>query len=352
MTEHRVEVERREVNEVRKFFTKYDGFRSIDMCSKVTGISEDTCVGIHKYLYSIGIVGGYYFEEKTPPQKYMNYYIKNNFPGLTKDSYILEVGPGDYALFDHNKYPNWVAIDKNYEDGKINFEHREWGIDKYPKDRMISSNWSEVSKHFDNNKFDFVVSSHTFEHVEKPITVLKETFKVLKPNGYLIMFVPDGYMCDYNLRLEVTHTLYLTKDMINEFFKYAEGFADINTGTFRPDYDIVISARKSDDYTQKCKPEGKQNIDVDILSKIINTTDVIISKDDINTKSDIIILNSPSEDKIFDASKMCNTLVFIGKELNGITDSNNIINRINELTMFLFFVLEENNGEFVIVCER
>ena len=387
MSEDRISITREQFIAVYNFFVKYDGFRSLDMCSKITGIDFETCKKIHAHIHNLRLIGGYYFEEVIPPQKYMNYYIKNNFPDLTIDSHILEIGPGNYPLFNPNTYKNWMSIDKNYEDGVIKFEHREWGKDTYPEDKIIKCGWENISDVFEGNKFDYVVSSHTFEHVEQPITVLKETCRVLKPDGYLIMFVPDGYMCDFNLRLEITHTLYLTKSMIDEFFEYAGGFSDIGVKIFRPDYDIVITAKKDvstlipsastcksvspsfspsatpSTYTSKSgddntvADENKPFLDIlnfydKMLPDILDLADKTMMGSNIDTYVDVCFLTNPDKDLIKKASDLCDTLVFIGGDLDGVTDPNIIIKEIHNLTMRLFFILEKWEDCYIIVCER
>jgi SAM-dependent methyltransferase len=44
---------------------------------------------------------------------------------------------------------------------------------------------------FDNEFFDVVVSFHVLEHVNDPRLVLKECLRVLKPNGYFYIIVPN-----------------------------------------------------------------------------------------------------------------------------------------------------------------
>jgi len=43
---------------------------------------------------------------------------------------------------------------------------------------------------FEDNKWDFVVSSHVLEHVWDPIKGIKEWIRVIKPGGYVFMIVP------------------------------------------------------------------------------------------------------------------------------------------------------------------
>lgn len=41
-----------------------------------------------------------------------------------------------------------------------------------------------------DSKFDFIYSSHTLEHMIEPQTALKNWWRVLKPGGYLILYIP------------------------------------------------------------------------------------------------------------------------------------------------------------------
>ncbi|WP_299769449.1 methyltransferase domain-containing protein [uncultured Tateyamaria sp.] len=50
----------------------------------------------------------------------------------------------------------------------------------------------------DHGAFDYVVSSHNFEHLPNPIKFLQGCEALLKPGGQLIMVLPDGRSCfDY-----------------------------------------------------------------------------------------------------------------------------------------------------------
>lgn len=47
-------------------------------------------------------------------------------------------------------------------------------------------------------QFDFIISSHNFEHLPNPIKFLREASSVLRPDGLVIMAVPDKRTCfDY-----------------------------------------------------------------------------------------------------------------------------------------------------------
>lgn len=49
---------------------------------------------------------------------------------------------------------------------------------------------AQFLKGIKDESFDFVYSSHTLEHVFEVETTLKNWFRILKPNGYLILYIP------------------------------------------------------------------------------------------------------------------------------------------------------------------
>lgn len=52
-----------------------------------------------------------------------------------------------------------------------------------------------VSSHGNGQKFDYVISSHNFEHLPDPIRFLQGCERVLKPGGMLSMAIPDRRYC-------------------------------------------------------------------------------------------------------------------------------------------------------------
>lgn len=239
-----------ETKKVYEFFLNYEGFRSLNECAKYTGIDIQTCSKIKKTLYDQRKLGLYYFEANVSPQKYMKEYIKNKFSDISFESYILEVGPGEYPIFDFKEYCNWYAADKNFNNGIISFKDFSWAEGKYPKNKIINAGWENISEEFRGNgleslkgKFDCVVASHSYEHTFKPIKSLIEAGKMLKSSGAIILFVPDAYTDDINTK-DPTHTLYIVPEMIKEFFHYAGCFKDIEVRSFRPNADLVITAIK------------------------------------------------------------------------------------------------------------
>lgn len=62
----------------------------------------------------------------------------------------------------------------------------------YPTDRLqaVCSYFEDMD--FGNERFDTIVMAHILEHVEDPITVLKQAKKFIAPGGSIIIDVPNG----------------------------------------------------------------------------------------------------------------------------------------------------------------
>ena len=106
-------------------------------------------------------------------------YIKIN-----KKSKILDVGCGKgsiiYYLNDVG-YKKTIGIDTFLDENKIRYLNGATIYKKKLEDL--------------NEKFDLIFLSHSFEHMEKPLEVLKKLSKLLNKNGCLIINIPiaDSY---------------------------------------------------------------------------------------------------------------------------------------------------------------
>ena len=70
-------------------------------------------------------------------------------------------------------------------------------------------------KKISDNSYDFVISSHCLEHCANPIAALKEWKRVLKPNGHILILVPNKeYTFDHGRK--VTNFEHLKEDYNNE----------------------------------------------------------------------------------------------------------------------------------------
>lgn len=99
-------------------------------------------------------------------------YLQKNLKGLIPDSYVLDLGAGQGNFKNTFENCHYVAVDfYPYEDVQV---------------------VSDITKQlpFRSNMFDFILLSNVLEHVKEPKSLLKECYRVLKPQGTLILLVP------------------------------------------------------------------------------------------------------------------------------------------------------------------
>jgi SAM-dependent methyltransferase len=80
---------------------------------------------------------------------------------------ILDLGSGPW------KYPGSISVDWNKE---VNPDI-VWDLNVLPYP-------------FNDDEFDLVYASHVLEHLDNPVKVIEEIWRILKPNGMLIVKVP------------------------------------------------------------------------------------------------------------------------------------------------------------------
>jgi len=87
---------------------------------------------------------------------------------------VLDVGCGNHKPFGH-----FIGVDNN-KDASL------FGIVCKPDLCMDADNLELIK----DGTMDAVYSAHTLEHMERPREVLKEWWRCIKPNGYLVLYLP------------------------------------------------------------------------------------------------------------------------------------------------------------------
>ncbi len=90
---------------------------------------------------------------------------------------------GDAIPYIRSKLPN--AKIYNLE---LSVKMREIAKQKYPDEIFMETDLSSIN--LDDNSIDYVMSPETFEHTPNPPRLLSEIYRVLKPEGKLILSLP------------------------------------------------------------------------------------------------------------------------------------------------------------------
>ena len=86
----------------------------------------------------------------------------------------LDIGAGDFKVL-----PHVISVD--------NCHHNTFGYNIRPD--IFVQTAADLSV-FASQSMDFIYSSHLLEHMEDPAATLKEWYRVVKPGGYLILYLP------------------------------------------------------------------------------------------------------------------------------------------------------------------
>ena len=90
----------------------------------------------------------------------------------------IDLGCGPYKL-----YPHFIGVDNNQDEAMF-------GISCKPDVKIQTA---EDLSLFGSHSMDFVFSSHLLEHIEpeKVAKTLKEWTRLIKKNGFLVLYLPD-----------------------------------------------------------------------------------------------------------------------------------------------------------------
>jgi ubiquinone/menaquinone biosynthesis C-methylase UbiE len=99
---------------------------------------------------------------------------------------ILDVGTADGLMLSRIKkeFPSAECVGLEYNEELI----------KTCEDKSIKIIQGDAQKiPFEDNFFDVVYATALIEHLDQPMKMLKETYRVLKPNGILIVTTPNPF---------------------------------------------------------------------------------------------------------------------------------------------------------------
>ena len=97
---------------------------------------------------------------------------------------VLDVGCGDGQFLNRMRQLGWGVDGVDFDSGAIANAKEKYNLDLRQGDL--------ISAGFKDQTFDAVTMNHVIEHVPNPIEVLKESRRILKPSGRLVLNTPNG----------------------------------------------------------------------------------------------------------------------------------------------------------------
>lgn len=134
---------------------------------------------------------------------------------------MLEIGAGHAGIsyFIHSLFPEILEPDESFRKA-----HKDLGIFK-----EAFKDLNEINK-----TYDLILSSHSLEHVSNIMDDIGIIAKILKPNGYFFLEVPnanDIYFKSY--RTDILHTYFFNIESIQRLAEYFN-LKVLDIGTFGP----------------------------------------------------------------------------------------------------------------------
>lgn len=127
------------------------------------------------------------YEEAMRISKHINSYLE-----YTSGKKTLDIGVGlggklrYYNIFTPSQL---VGIDINLNSLQIAKSY----VETLPYDNIYLVNSDASFLPFPTSFFDFIISINTYEHIDSPEQALKEIYRVVKPNGFVLLFFPPFY---------------------------------------------------------------------------------------------------------------------------------------------------------------
>lgn len=114
----------------------------------------------------------------------------DNFFNLPEKKYTLDIcsrtGNGSLFFWKKEKISKVVCADVTQKMQKI----CNANLKKYPID-FTTKYFSSYPLPFENNQFETILSFETIEHLPSPHIFIKELYRILKPEGYLVLTTPN-----------------------------------------------------------------------------------------------------------------------------------------------------------------
>lgn len=143
--------------------------------------------------------------------------IKPILNKISKDKKILEIGCGNGFMLNsiyNLGYKNVFGIEPSID--AVN--KSDLKIKKNIKIGLLRSNL------FPKNSFDFIFFFQTFDHISKPNQFLKECYRLLKPNGYILSFnhnidsLSSKLLKEKSPIIDIEHTFLYSPRTIQQIF--------------------------------------------------------------------------------------------------------------------------------------
>jgi SAM-dependent methyltransferase len=120
--------------------------------------------------------------------------LNNLLTAITKNKFGVEIGgpSGTGKVI----YKNATLLDNVIFSNNTVWSTHTSTYNYYPNKQgnVIINDAVDISK-VNNESYDFVFASHCLEHIANPLKAVQEWLRILKPDGHMIIIVPEKSVC-------------------------------------------------------------------------------------------------------------------------------------------------------------
>lgn len=173
-------------------------------------------------IYSDNDLNSYMLDENNLKKvsEFETHLFSNYIPkGFEKAGTLLDVGSGIGTFMSIAKEFGWDVNGIEFNKCSVEIAQNRYGLD------IQLGSFYNLENYFKNKKFDLISMNHVFEHILDPKQYIEYMIKFLKPNGCLLISVPNiladdfrnlGPMWDY-LHIP-NHISYFSRFSIDKVF--------------------------------------------------------------------------------------------------------------------------------------
>jgi SAM-dependent methyltransferase len=192
--------------------------------------------------------------------------VFQNHKSKFENKIALEIG-GPSALFRNTNifpiYDSLLNVDGcNFStntiwEGKIKGGVNNYSYTNFKSGTQFVNEGSDLNT-ISNNQYDLILSCHSLEHIANPIKALKEWMRVLKPNGYILIILPNPiYTFDH--KRPISKLDHLINDYLNEIderdltcLEEIIEFHDMQRDPSGPNTFLELKERSMKNYENRC----------------------------------------------------------------------------------------------------
>lgn len=143
-------------------------------------------------------------------EKFVNWTVERRCREITasykKPGKILDVGCGRGLLLSHMKRNGWQVNGIEYNDETASYANQQYNVNV------------TTTTDYPPNSFDIITITHVLEHLNNPLEMLNEYYKLLKPGGLLIVSTPNLN----SLQAKFGQRMWFHLDMPHHLFHFSE----------------------------------------------------------------------------------------------------------------------------------